>query len=359
MENNKNNENSIQKQVESKSSINSVLVVIIIILVILLGIAGYFLFIKKGDSGNEPTNAPPSSQTDLSGEKDKEQDKDETSTTPITPSNETTNKLAANTTYTSRDGKDTFTITKIDEKDGTKYIRAKYKNMMYTFYVGDYSYEEDQFLAVEGEPDEGGGGQCNSSGVLLNLKTKTLERISATGQFYYGVIKGNNGYFYKEGYCLSGYDTTIYDSNWKKLGRLIGEKADSQGNIYVFLNGKVTKYNTSGNKLSETSTSAKYTGPGLIHNNILYYLGQESCVVYLYNNSTGEKFKISDTYVENDEVGPPDKCDERIVQFTGLDVTEGIAMSLENNKILIKYDNYDEWNYSFNINTKQITKIGN
>lgn len=55
MEEDKNltNNNNIQSTNEQKSNINITLIIIIIMLLIFLGIAGYFLFINKGDSGKE------------------------------------------------------------------------------------------------------------------------------------------------------------------------------------------------------------------------------------------------------------------------------------------------------------------
>lgn len=260
---------------------------------------------------------------------------------------ETTNKLAANTTYTSRDGKDTFTITKIEEIDENTTIRAKYKNMMYTFYVSEDSYKKDQFLSVDGEPDEGGGGQCHSTGVLLNLKTKTLERISTKGMKHYNVIKGGDGYFFTEVECLGGYDITLYDNNWNKLGRLVGNEVDGQGNIYAHNNEKIVKYSYNGKKISETSTTAKYTGPAVMYNNMLYYMGQESSGSYLYNNDTNEKYKLNDQNIDFNENRYP---------YSGLDVEVFINIIIENGKILIRFAP-GEYEYSFDPNTKQLAKI--
>lgn len=259
----------------------------------------------------------------------------------------TTNKLAANTTYTSRDGKETFTITKIEEYDEGTTIRAKYQNAMYTFYADDYSYMEDRYLSSDGEPDVGGGGQCLTAGVVLNLKTKTLERISTKGMKFYNVIKGGGGYFFTETECLGGYDRTLYDNNWNKLGRLIGYEADDQGNIYAYNNGKIVKYSYDGNKISETSTTAKYVGPAVIYNNTLYYMGEESSGGYLYNNDTNEKYKLYDQSIDFKEDRYP---------YSGLDVEALTNIILENNKILIRYES-DEVGYTFDPNTKQLTKI--
>ena len=60
MEENKNvTNNNIQTPNEPKSNVNITLIIIIIILFILLGIAGYFLFIKKGDNETkQPSDFP-------------------------------------------------------------------------------------------------------------------------------------------------------------------------------------------------------------------------------------------------------------------------------------------------------------
>lgn len=352
MEDNKNNvsnQNNTVSQTPTKSNVNNALVIIIIVLVILLGIAGYFLFIKNGDgkTPGQPTS-PPTIPTNEPNKSQVQEDnnKEETKQPPSVTKDDTKYELADNTIYTSKDGKEKFTITKVDVKEEDTSIRAKYKDKMYTFYASDYSYV-DYYLSVEGEPDVGGGGQCNSTGVILNLKSKTLERISTTGQKYFNVIRGNDGYFFTEGYCLSGYDTIVYDNNWKKLGQLVGHEADSKGNIHAHDNGKIIKYNPRGNKISETSTSAKYIGPAVIYNNTLYYMGEETGGVYLYNNDTGEKYKISDQSIDFKEGRYP---------YTGLDVQVFMNLTLENNKIMINYDS-DEYGYSFDINTKQLTKI--
>ena len=332
--NNIQNQNNVVNQTESKSNVNKTLVIIIIILVILLGIAGYFLFIKNGDGKTSGQTTPPATNPTADPNQSQKQDN-------------TKYELADNTVYTSIDGKETFTVTKVDVKEEEDIsIRAKYKDKMYTFYASDYSYV-DYYLSADGEPDVGVGGQCNSASVVLNLKSKTLERISITNQKSYGVIKGNDGYFFTEGYCLSGYDTIVYDNNWKKLGQIVGHETDSQGNIYAFDNGKIMKYNSNGNKISETNATAKYVGPGLIYNNTLYYMGDENSGVYLYNNDTNEKYKLDDQSIDFKEGRYP---------YSGLDVDAFMKLTLENNKIMINYDS-DEYGYSFDINSKQLTKL--
>ena len=117
--------------------------------------------------------------------------------------------------------------------------------------------------------------------------------------------------------------------------------------MYAFDNGKIKKYNSNGSKISETNTTAKYTGPGVTYNNTLYYMGEETGGVYLYNNDTSEKYKISDQSIDFKEGRYP---------YFGLDVEVFVRLSLENNKILINY-NSDISNFSYDISTKQLTKI--
>lgn len=355
MEDNKNNiqnQNNAVNQTESKSKVNNALVIIIIILVILLVIAGYFLFIKNRDdkTSGQPTPPPTIPTTEPNQSQEQEENKEQTQT-PTQQNEESTNKLAANTIYKSRDGKSSLTVNSIEsKKDGDiswKVAHISYNGKKYTFEVYDEDYKYGQYLTLDGDPDSGAGGQCYSAAVVLNLKNKTIEKFGTTGMPYYGVIKGKDGYFFTEGYCLSGYDTIVYDNNWKKLGQLVGYEADSYGNIYAYDNGKIIKYNSNGSKVSETSTSAKYTGPAVIYNNILYYMGEETGGVYIYNNDTGEKYKISDQSIDFKEGRYP---------YSGLDVEAFISLSLENNKILIKYES-EENKFSYDISTKQLTKI--
>lgn len=350
--NNVTTNNDRQMPNESKSNINSILVIIIIILVILLGVAGYFLFIKneKGEV-EQPNNSQIQETKTQQQDSENEETNTQPTTTPKEQTNETTGKLVAKEIYKSRDGKSSLTVNSIEtKKDGEltwKVVHINYNGKKYTFEASDEDYKYNQYLVLDGDSDSGDGGQCFSAATILNLNTKTIEKFGDTGQPYYDVIKGNKGYFFTEDYCLSGYDTILYDNNWKKLGQLVGNEVDSQGNIYAFDNGKIKKYNSNGSKISETNTTAKYTGPGVIYNNTLYYMGEETGGVYLYNNDTGEKYKISDQSIDFKEGRYP---------YVGLDVEVFVRLSLENNKILINYDS-DISNFSYDITTKQLTKI--
>ena len=152
-------ENNSVNKTESRSNVNNVLVFIIIILVILLGIAGYFLFMKNGEDKNS----------------------EQTSTSTNEPTNtetidEASYEIVANTIFHSKDGNDTFTITELEKRDNSLYsFRAKYGNKMYTYYLSELSSQLGQYLSVTGDPDTGATGQCYSSGVLLDLKNKTIE----------------------------------------------------------------------------------------------------------------------------------------------------------------------------------------
>ena len=350
--NNIQNQNNTVNQAESKSNVNNALVIIIIVLVILLGISGYFLFMKNGnDKTPEQPTPPPTIPTNESTQSQEQEENKEQTQTPTQQNEESTNKLAANTIYKSRDGKSSLTVNSIEsKKDGDiswEVAHISYNGKKYTFEVYDEDYKYGQYLTLDGDPDSGAGGQCHSAAVVLNIKNKTIEKFGTTGMPYYGVINGNDGYFFTEGYCLSGYDTIVYDNNWKKLGQLVGDEADNQGNIYAFDNGKIIKYNSDGSKVSEKSTSAKYTGPGVLYNNTLYYMGEENSGVYLYSNDTNEKYKLHDQSIDFKEGRYP---------YSGLDVEAFMNLTLENNKIMINYDS-DEYGYSFDINTKQLTKL--
>ena len=327
MEENKNlnSEEVVKIPPKEKSNNNPVLIAIIIILLILLGVAGYFLFIKKDDNKtNEPVVTP----------------------TPSAIPQETiepVEKLTANMTFKSKDGKSTLTVDSIDERDD---VHVTYNNKKYTLWTDPNSYVGD-YVSLAGDPDQGDGGQCNGASVILNLKTKTIEKIGTTDQPYYRVIKSSKGYFFNHSYCLSGYDTTVYDSNWNKLGRIVGDETDNDGYIYAYTNGKIVKFSPDGTKISEVSTTAKYTGAGLIYNNTLYYIGEETGGVYFYNNGTNDKFKIAEQSIDFKNGYYP---------YSGLDIEVFNRLTLENGKILINYDS-ENANFSYDISTNQLTKL--
>jgi hypothetical protein len=325
-ENDNLNKEEVKILSKEKSNVNKVLVLIIVLLLILLGVAGYFLFIKKDDNKtNEPVVTP---------------------TPPAIPQetpNEPVEKLTAGMTFKSKDGKNTFKVVSIDEEDN---VRATYNNKKYNFWLDVKSYVGD-YISMSGDPETGADGQCNGASVVLNLKTKTIEKMGTTDQPYYFVIKGSKGYFFAHSYCLSGYDTTVYDNNWNKLGRIISYATDSEGYVYVHTNGKIAKYSPDGTKVSEVSATVKYTGPGLIYNNTLYYIGEESGGVYFYNNGTNEKFKIAEQSFDFKEGNYP---------YTGLDIEVFTRLTLVDGKILINYEE-EEANFSYDTTTNQLTKL--
>ena len=353
--NNNINNTPINQQTGSNKNTNILLVVIIIILIILLGIAVYFLFIKKENGENKDQILQPTSTPiiNYSPESTITPEPSATSIPTSSPNTESKQnskyKLASETTFKSKDGKkDIFTIDKIDleESEGGNSFNATYNGNKFIFYINEWPIEVEQYVSFVGIPDSDYDTQCYPASVILDLKNMIIEKINTVDQRNYELIKTNNGYFFIEGYCLSGYNKIAYDSNWKKLGRLVSIKPDNKGNIYTFNNGKIAKYDAKGNKIQEKNSPAIVTGPGLIYNDILYYLSTENDGTYLINNDTSEKYQLN-----NDKYNDIDP-------YMGLDVEDKTLLKLENNKIMILFDSSDEKpQYSFDLNNKKIEKM--
>ena len=329
---------------ENNGKKNKIIIFLIFVIVLLLGGFLYYYFNhkddKQGGGGTPVSTSTPVPSTPVPSTPAPTNNKDD---------KKEISKLTVNSVYKSKDGK-SLKVTKIEEQndeDGSwDDVYVTYDGKKYYFSVSSEDYKDAQYLSLYGDLESGSEGQCYSTGVLLNLKTKTIEKISTKGMYYYDIIKTNNGYFFTEAGCLGGYNKTVYDNNWKKLGRIIGTDATSDGHVYIFDNGNIIEYDVNGNKIAETKTSAKITGPGLIYNNTLYYLSTENDGTYFMKNNSNEKYKVDDEIKYKKGSNP----------YFGLDIEDEIKLELNNNKILIYFDP-EEASYTYDINTKEIKKV--
>ena len=330
-DNNVQNNNIVNNnQISNNQSKNNtgLIIIIIILLTIIIGGVIYYFFIRKTDNGSS-TPTPIVTPTPTPSV---------TPTPEPTPNANAKDKFISNKTYKSKDSKTTLTINEIEPlNEGYTHIHATYKGKKYTFNLFDSSITNDEYLSIDGDPDDGDVGQCSSMSLLLNLNTKSIER-EVTG--YISYKKTAKGYFFYESYCLGGYDRVAYDSNWKELGRLI--YIDPQGYVYVLNNKKIIQYDIEGNKINENTTDAIYTGPGIVYNKTLYYVGDDKNGRYLYNNATNKKTQILNTTPGYDP-------------YTGLDAEVKVELKLNNNKIEIK--EWTETKYIFDPSTNELTEI--
>lgn len=163
------------------------------------------------------------------------------------------------------------------------------------YYNSDLNYEEfnskDTYFTVGVFT----GGIGNDMDFLLNRENNKLVK-SSKGVNY---IKAKNGYYFTDlahaGECATECGpTTVYTTSWKELGTLMGwdNITDNESNIYINVDNVIVKFDLNGNELSR-STEFKNVGNGIVYNNVLYAVIDESDNYhYLFNYSDNSKIKL-------------------------------------------------------------------
>ena len=239
---------------------------------------------------------------------------------------------------------------KIYKYDNEELIIYKIDNDYYGYYYNNLefreiyvdlkyinNFEDDKYVTYSFS-----GSQCGNN-ILINKKTNSIEKTGSS----LGFIKTNNGYYLKESECWTeGGPTSIYTNDWKLLGTLFKTKdfddfeeqknnsLDNDGNVYVYNNGYVIKYDVNGNELYK-SNKFDEIGFGRIIGDKLYFISKKNNIIYLCNTNDNEMIEVIKDYSN--------------------ELSDYMDFSYKDNVISITNTNTEVFEY--NLNTKELKKL--
>ena len=295
MENNENMNNQINSNTQPVQNKNSNNALFIIMAILILGLAGYIVytkFIQKGDEPKSDNTTPSPVVTPTSNVAAKD----------IDESYGEIYKTTKKEIYKSKDGKNELRIEpQTDDPNYDYYAYFNNKKLMASVS------KTGKYLLVEVN-EAGESSQCSQKTYIVNSENNTLVDLYSNN--LYNIVKINDKCYFIEYICATSY-VAVYDENLNKIGtNMLGH---DQKYFYI-LDGNIVKYDSNGKEVfrsseSYLSNSKEYNFDSLRQeDNILYILLVSGKDIYFIDTSNDDlkPIKVGTTDEYNCYIGMED-----------------------------------------------------